>query len=444
MATLVVGTQWGDEAKGKVVDHLAKYNDVVARYNGGDNAGHTIEKNEKEYVVHFIPSGILHDDKLNLMCQGMVVSPKRLFEEMEYLRSLDADVSRENLQIGWGIHLILPYHVAIDTMEGGAIGTTGKGIGPAYTDKAARRGITLADLRMPGDLKGKVRKNISYYNRMLPDKMQVSEDNVFSELEDYGERMIVFAADTAETIRKIRGKKNILLEGAQGTLLDVSLGTYPYVTSSCTGFDGVTAGIGTNLDIQRRIGVVKTPMSRVGEGPFWTELGEYGETKKEKKLEGKERDDFLSEMLPKINAGKATDQEIGRYLRVKGKEYGATTKRPRRIGWLDTEAVRYAVDVNGLTEIALTKMDVYSGMKELKICTKHVAPSPRFSWLQADNIAKLEVVPGWEEDTRGLTSIEGFPANAVNYLEKVEKLSGVPISMISTGPGNDELIVKKL
>ncbi len=446
MNTLVVGTQWGDEAKGKIVDYLADENDIVARYNGGDNAGHTIHKNGKDYVLHFVPSGILHDDKINLMCQGMVVNPKRLIEEVRNLRRLCVNIDYNNLQIDWNVHLILPYHVARDKAEGGALGTTGKGIGPAYEDKIGRRGIRLIDLRSP-DLEKKVVKNIDFYNKILPEDKRVKAYDVFNELENEGEEMLGFVADTSATIRENRNKK-LLLEGAQGALLDISTGTYPFVTSSNTGIGGVYAGIGTYLDIHRKIGVVKTPMSRVGEGPFMTELGDYEETKKEKKIEGKEREDFLSETLLKINEGKASDQEIGRYLRVKGGEYGATTGRPRRIGWLDMELLRYAADVNGLTEIALTKMDVYSGMKELKICTGYRlrasdfrTPTVYIQSLKKDDVTLINI-PGWEEDIRGLISIENFPGNAIKYFEKVETLAGVPISMISTGPGNEDLIVK--
>ncbi|MBI4015265.1 MAG: adenylosuccinate synthetase [Candidatus Aenigmarchaeota archaeon] len=439
--TLIVGAQWGDEGKGKFVDALADGHRVVARYNGGDNAGHTVVYGGKRYAVHAIPSGIFHKDIMNVMGRGMVVSPRRLVAEMKQLQQAGIEVSKDNLMIDYGIHLILPYHVALDSAGSGNIGTTGKGIGPAYADKANRIGVRLADLKKPRELKERVERNVKLHNNTIDSNTPVFDEDrhvdshdILKELEEEGAALLEYAGDVGEFLD---GKDSILVEGAQGVLLDIDNGTYPFVTSSS--IVGVDGGLGCHIPIERRIGVVKLTQSRVGNGPFPTELGTQDDLKPERKVDGKEREELLRALREGINDGTATPYETGRYLRVKGGEYGTTTGRPRRMGWPDIPLIRYARRVAGLTELAVTKLDILTGLKTVELCTDY--KKPVFVPTDLGN-AEPEYAsrPGWEGGITEAVDWEDLPETACNFLRTIEYLAGLEIGLLSTGPDRNQLI----
>ncbi len=418
---VVVGAQWGDEGKGKIIDLLAERTDYVVRYQGGNNAGHTIVVNTEKFILHLVPSGILHKDKICVIGNGVVVDPESLLAEIKALREKGIEIGN-NLKISERVHIIFPYHKVMDRLREGKygrekIGTTGRGIGPCYTDKAARIGIRLTDLLNEPVLARKLKSNLEEKNEIFKkvyDFAGFDFETIFRQYLDYGQDLKTYAANCTFLLNKaIEKGKNILFEGAQGTLLDVDFGTYPFVTSSNASCGGVCMGTGispTKLD--KVIGVVKAYTTRVGEGPLPTEFPP----------------DFMDE------------------FRHKGKEFGATTGRPRRCGWFDALIVKHAVMINGLTEIALTKLDVLDGLETIKICTGYRYKSKDYYEFPAD-IEMLwecqplyEKHPGWLEDITEIRKYEELPENTRRYLKRLEELLRVKIKLISVGSKRKETI----
>ena len=419
---VVVGAQWGDEGKGKIIDLLTERADVVARYQGGHNAGHTVVVGMEEFILHLIPSGILHKGKKCIIGNGVVVDPAALIEEMDGLikRGIKFDA---NLLISRNAHLIMPYHKAIDVaserLKGNKkIGTTGRGIGPAYADKINRRGIRMADLLSPERFREKLTINIGEANFLLErfyNAPLIHQDEVYAEYLQYAQRLKKYIADTTLYINEaVAKKKKVLAEGAQGTHLDVDHGTYPFVTSSSPTAGGACTGLGIGPNtISEIVGIVKAYTTRVGSGPFPTEQ----------------------------------ENAMGELLRERGREYGATTGRARRCGWMDTLIVRHAVRVNGFTSIALTKLDVLDTLDEIKICVGYKHKGKLYKEMPSD----LEVLeqcepqyislPGWKQTTIGIKKYAQLPKKARVYVEKVCKLCGVKPSIISTGARRDETII---
>jgi adenylosuccinate synthase len=419
---VVVGAQWGDEGKGKIIDLLTERADVVARYQGGHNAGHTVVVGMDEFILHLIPSGILHQGTTCVIGNGVVVDPAALIEEMDNLAKRGIRFNR-NLVISRNAHLIMPYHKAIDVasekLKGNKkIGTTGRGIGPSYADKIGRRGIRMADLLDPRLFREKLAAAVGeanfllerYYNAPL-----VNQDRVYEEYLGYAARLKKHIADTTLLVNEaIAKRKKVLAEGAQGTHLDVDHGTYPFVTSSSPTAGGACTGLGIGPNtIGEVMGIVKAYTTRVGSGPFPTEQ----------------------------------DNAAGELLRERGREYGATTGRARRCGWMDTLVVRHAVRVNGMTSIALTKLDVLDTLDEIKICVGYKHKGRIYTEMPSD-IAVLEgctpqylTLPGWKQTTIGIRKYEQLPKKARAYVEKVCRLCGVKPSIISTGARRDETII---
>ena len=422
MSTVViVGAQWGDEGKGKIVDVLTQKADVVARYQGGNNAGHTVVIDREKYVLHLIPSGILHKGIKCIIGNGVVIDPSALLEEMDHLRSRNIDID-SNLCVSQNSHIIMPYHTAIEREQEKSkkIGTTGRGIGPAYTDKIARSGIRAIDLLRPALFRNKLRANLSVFNYLLENLYKaapLSEEKIFDEYMDYAQKLGKFIADASLIInREIGAGKNVLLEGAQGTLLDIDHGTYPYVTSSSTIAGGACTGMGIGpTKINRILGIVKAYTTRVGEGPFPTEL----------------------------------NNDLGELIRQNGGEFGATTGRPRRCGWLDIVGLRYSVSINGLTGIGLTKMDILDGMEKIKLCVGYKYEDSVLDTFTTDlDVLKnctpvYDEMPGWKESTVGVKEFDKLPANAREYIKKIEELLKVDIQIVSTGQKRDEIIIRK-
>jgi adenylosuccinate synthase len=419
---VVVGAQWGDEGKGKIIDLLTERADIVARYQGGHNAGHTVVVGMDEFILHLIPSGILHKGKMCIIGNGVVVDPGALIEEMDGLKRRGIDFE-ENLLISQNAHLIMPYHKAIDVasekLKGNKkIGTTGRGIGPAYADKISRKGIRMADLLDPEVFHEKLAAGIGeanfllerYYNAPL-----IHLDQVYDEYQAYAKRIRRYIADTTLVLgQAIRKNKKVLAEGAQGTHLDVDHGTYPYVTSSSATAGGACTGLGIGPNtITEIMGIVKAYTTRVGSGPFPTE---------------------------QVN-------DVGEVLRSRGKEFGATTGRPRRCGWADTLVIRHSVRVNGLTSIALTKLDVLDTFEEIKICVGYKYQGKLYEEMPGE-LAVLEkgtpqyiTMPGWKQTTIGIRKYDDLPKKARTYVEKLCKLCGVKPAIISTGARRDETII---
>jgi adenylosuccinate synthase len=420
MSTVViVGAQWGDEGKGKIVDVLTLKADLVARYQGGNNAGHTVVIDNEKYVLHLIPSGILHKGTKCAIGNGVVIDPLALLGEIDELRSRNIDIDN-NLCISQNAHIIMPYHGAIEREQEKSkkIGTTGRGIGPSYTDKIARNGIRVIDLLRPDLFREKLRVNLSVFNYLLVNLYKadpLSEDKIFDEYMGYAKQLSKFVTDVSLLInREIEAGKNILLEGAQGTLLDIDHGTYPYVTSSNTIAGGACTGAGIGpTKIDRILGIVKAYTTRVGEGPFPTELND----------------------------------ELGESIRQRGGEFGATTGRPRRCGWLDILGLRYSVSINGLTGIGLTKMDILDGLEKINLCVGYKYDGKVYDTFTTDlDVLKrcepvYEEMPGWKESTVGIKEFDRLPSNAKSYIKKIEYLLKTPIQIISTGPKRDEIIV---
>jgi adenylosuccinate synthase len=422
-SVVVVGTQWGDEGKGKITDFLAEKAEVVARYQGGNNAGHTIVFNGDKYKLHLIPSGIFYKDKVCVIGNGMVVDPGALVQELEYLHGYG--VNTDNLRISDRAHLILPYHLKLDRVEEASkgenkIGTTGKGIGPAYMDKAARIGIRVADLLDREEFERKLRRNLEEKNRLF-EKVYETEgfkvEDILDEYLSYGEAIRQYVTDTSVVLNDaIDAGKRVLFEGAQGVMLDIDQGTYPFVTSSNPVAGGVTIGSGVGpTKIHQVVGVAKAYTSRVGDGPFPTEL----------------------------------KNEIGDQIREVGKEYGTTTGRPRRIGWFDSVVVRHARRVSGITGLSLNSIDVLTGLETVKICTAYEYNGEVIDYYPANlNILKdckpvYEELPGWTEDITGVRSLEELPVNARHYVERVSSLTGIPLATFSVGPGREQTNIVK-
>ena len=420
MSTVViVGAQWGDEGKGKIVDVLTLKADLVARYQGGNNAGHTVVIDNEKYVLHLIPSGILHTGTKCAIGNGVVIDPPALLGEIDELRARNIDIDN-NLCISQNAHIIMPYHLAIEREQEKSkkIGTTGRGIGPSYTDKIARNGIRVIDLLRPDLFREKLRANLAVFNYLLVNLYKaepLSEDKIFDQYMGYAKQLGKFIADVSLLInREIDAGKNILLEGAQGTLLDIDHGTYPYVTSSNTTAGGACTGAGIGpTKIDRILGVVKAYTTRVGEGPFPTELND----------------------------------ELGELIRQRGGEFGATTGRPRRCGWLDILGLRYSVSINGLTGIGLTKMDILDNLEKIKLCVGYKYDGKVYDTFTTDlDVLKrcqpiYEEMPGWKESTVGIKEFDRLPSNAKSYIKKIEYLLKTPIQIISTGQKRDEIIV---
>lgn len=420
---VLIGAQWGDEGKGRIVDVIAEMVDIVARYQGGSNAGHTIVTDGKKIVLHHIPSGILRKEKLSVIGNGVVIDPGVLIEEIRRLRSAGYAVSGENLKISDRAHVIMPYHKEIDVareekMGGTRIGTTGRGIGPVYEDKAARRGIKISDLiskeSLSSRLEGLLSERNLYLTKVLGRK-PIDFDSVYEEYTHHGDDLRVFVTDTAKLLNDlISVGKSILFEGAQGALLDVDFGTYPYVTSSNAGSGGACTGTGVSpMNINLVFGVAKAYTTRVGEGPFPSEIR----------------------------------GELGKRLREKGGEYGSTTGRPRRCGWFDSVAVRYSAKINGISGLAITKLDVLSGFDFIKICVGYlykgelITDFPSSTEVLANCTPVYEEMHGWQENISGLKNLSDLPPQVRAYLDKIEESTGVPIRMVSLGASREKIIL---
>ena len=415
----IVGAQWGDEGKGKIVDLLTSEVDMVVRFQGGNNAGHTVIVDGKKYVLHVVPSGILHPGKMCIIGNGVVLDPAGFFEEIDALAALGLDVSPERLKISYKTHLIMPYHRAIDgAREGKAknkIGTTGRGIGPCYEDKKSRVGVRAGDLTDPEVLKAKIEKALEEKNVLftqLYGMEALDPEKVFNDLMALAPRLVPYLADASSLIMEANAAgQNIMFEGAQGVMLDIDHGTYPFVTSSNVVCDNASIGSGVNAGlIDQRIAIVKAYTTRVGAGPFPTELFD----------------------------------ETGDFLRSQGGEFGATTGRPRRCGWLDLVVLREMVCLCDPTTLALTKLDVLTGLKELKVCVAYeyegkVMQYPPQTPRGLDNVKPVfEVLPGWEEDLTACTSWEQLPENCRRYVERIEDILGVKAGFISVGPDRNQ------
>ncbi|MDQ5987464.1 MAG: Adenylosuccinate synthetase [Syntrophus sp. SKADARSKE-3] len=423
----VVGTQWGDEGKGKVVDLYAENADVIVRFQGGNNAGHTLVVKGVQTILHIIPSGILHDHKICVIGNGVVIDPKVLLEEIDELTKRKIFPANTNLFVSENAHIIMPYHRRIDQARearrgGKKIGTTGRGIGPTYEDKVSRVGIRLADLLDEEIFREKLDAVMEEKNFCLTKyfgEEPVDPEAVFDEYRAYADRMRPYAADTSLIVqREIRRGKRILFEGAQGCHLDVDHGTYPFVTSSSTvsGSACIGSGVGPSA-INAVVGICKAYTTRVGSGPFLTEL----------------------------------DCEIGDHLQNVGREFGATTGRRRRCGWLDMVLVRHAIRVSGVSGLALTKLDVLTGLDKLKICVGYKREDGvEFTESIPANIPALakcrpiyEEMDGWTEDISQARSVEELPKNARRYIERLETLADTPLVLVSVGAGRNETIVIK-
>jgi adenylosuccinate synthase len=419
---VIVGAQWGDEGKGKIVDVLTEKADVVARYQGGHNAGHTVVINNEKFVLHLIPSGILHKNKLCIIGNGVVIEPSALIEEMNGLKKRGVGVGK-NLIISKNAHLIMPYHIALDKANekvrgSKKIGTTGRGIGPTYVDKMARTGIRVGDLYYPKVLKEKLAANLKEINYLLKNRYKAkgfTTGGILRKYAGYAETLSRYIEDTDIVINDMITKdRKVLFEGAQGTLLDVDHGTYPFVTSSSAVAGGACTGLGVGpTKITKVLGVVKAYTTRVGGGPFPTEITGV----------------------------------VGEELRRRGGEYGATTGRPRRCGWLDFVGLRHAVRVNGLTGIAITKLDILDALDTIKVCVAykygnsiHKDFPKEFSLLE-EAVPVYEEIEGWKESTVGIRKFEKLPANAQKYIRKIEDTLGVKVDMVSTGQRRDELVM---
>ncbi len=452
---LVVGAQFGDEGKGKVVDLLVEQADidVVVRYNGGANAGHTIVLDDGKYPLHLIPSGILHPEVCNIVAAGVVIDPLSLVEELDNLGG--RGVTCDNLWISDRAHLVMPWHQRVDAHTGGKIGTTARGIGPCYEDRASRRGLRVGDLI---DESGQVDKDHfstrlrevgQEKNRLLtklyglePVDLEEALEKIFAAAERFRSKV----TDTAVLIdRLLAEKKGFLFEGAQGSLLDIDWGTYPFVTSSSVSLAGCHLGSGNFVLPELRLGVVKAYGTRVGEGPFPAELGDYATIKKKDRVQpGGNLPELTDQEKRAANAG--DDYLMGRWLRQAGHEYGTTTGRPRRCGWLDMVAVRHAVRLSGLNGLALTKLDVLSHIPKLKICLGYSCHGQRLESFPARSHRLPDCEPIFEEldgfgSLDGVTRLDELPPNALAYVRRVEELAGVPVRVLSVGQHRAQSLV---
>lgn len=413
--TVLVGAQWGDEGKGKIIDVLTEQSDVVVRYQGGNNAGHTVEVGTEKYVLHLIPSGILYPGKLNVIGNGVVVDPLALLEEIDHLQSRKIAVDG-NLLVSDRAHLVLPYHRLLDAIreQSNKIGTTKRGIGPAYSDKVGRTGIRVIDLLSPDKFSAKLRKKVRETNEIARafGHKPLSFAKINADYLAAGKKLRRYITDTITLLNRYeRDGRQILLEGAQGTLLDIDFGTYPFVTSSNTTAGGACAGSGIPPHrIGRVVGVMKAYTTRVGEGPFPTELLD----------------------------------EQGAKLRETGKEFGATTGRPRRCGWFDAIATRYSVMLNGIDELAVTKMDVLDALPKIKVCVAYKLDGKLIDTVPADvdDLARCKPVyqefDGWQASTKLVRDFDDLPKRARLYLNKLAQLSGTKLGIVSVGARREE------
>jgi adenylosuccinate synthase len=427
MIIVIIGAQWGDEGKGKVVDLLADRFDIVARYQGGHNAGHSVYVGDKAFVLRLLPSGIIHPDKTCVLGNGMVIDPKAFFEEVDQMSSQGIEVSPERLKVSSRAHLIMPYHRALDhtseeRLGNEKIGTTLRGIGPAYEDKAGRRGIRVSDALSAEMLRMRIERNLEEANRIIVlfGQQPLRSDEIYNEMAPLIERLRPFVTETSHFLSEARkAKKKILLEGAQATLLDVDHGTYPYVTSSNPTAGGASVGTGIPPHhITGVLGIVRTYATRVGEGPFPTEM--------------------LNE-----------EEDMAELIRERGNEYGSVTRRPRRCGWFDAVATRYAAELNGFDSIALTKLDVLDALDTIKVCVGYEIDGRRIDTFPAvTHSLRLikpvyETLEGWKSDTVGVTEFEKLPPKAQEYVRFLSDQIGVEIGLISTGPERDQTVILK-
>ena len=420
---VIMGSQWGDEGKGKMTDWLAQKADMIVRYQGGNNAGHTIAFNGKTYKLQLIPSGIFEPQKINVIGNGVVVNPKALLSELQMLK--DAGVTPSNLKISSRAHLILPYHIQLDIAQekqrgDQKVGTTHNGIGPAYMDKAARIGIRMCDLLEKDTFATKLKENLAQKNALFEkiyDEEPFDFDSLFDEYYEYGQQLKDYVTDTSVLVNEaISAGKNVLFEGAQGIMLDLDHGTYPYVTSSNPVVGGALAGAGVGpQSLTKMVGVCKAYSTRVGEGPFPTEL----------------------------------TNETGDWIREKAHEYGTVTGRPRRIGWLDAVAMRHAKRVSGMNCLSLNLLDIFTGLKKVKICTAYMLDGKQIDYYPASlkELERCEPVyeefDGWTEDISTVTEYDQLPANAKKYLKRIEELTGLQLMTISVGPSREQTITLK-
>jgi adenylosuccinate synthase len=432
---LIIGAQWGDEGKGRITDLLAADVDIVARYSGGDNAGHTVTVGDKIFKMHLLPSGLVHDNVVGVLGNGMVINPARLLDEMDGLRALGVEIGPARIRVSTAAHLITPAHIALDLAEEaaradaasaeggpGKIGTTGRGIGPAYTEKIARRGLRVEQMLDPAHLGERVADHIRAANRTLTkvygrdplDPAQIAATYV-----DYARRLQPYFAETSLYLHeRLKANAVVLAEGAQGTLLDIDHGTYPFVTSSCPTAGGAFVGLGLGPHFTSRIiGITKAFQTRVGEGPFPTEA-------------------FGAE-AERLRGTGANPWD----------EFGTVTRRPRRCGWLDLVLLRYAIRVNGLTELVLTKLDVLSGLEMVRLCVGYVANDVTYVELPYGP-ADLgpfqpiyEEMPGWAEDIAHARTLADLPAAARHYIHRIEQLVGLPVSLVSVGPERSQIVM---
>jgi len=423
--TCVVGLQWGDEGKGKIVDLITEKADVVVRYCGGANAGHTVKIGNEKYATHLLPVGIFRPGVMNLIGNGVVLDPVTLFQEIDEFVARGVPISPQNLRISYKAHLVMPYHMHEDAAreakaEGAAIGTTKRGIGPTYADKMQRAtALRVADLIHETKLKARVEQIVTERNKVLKvlyDAPPLDWKEVFETYRDYGRRMAPFVDDVGHLlIEANKAGKRIVFEGAHAVLLDVDHGTYPYVTSSNCSALGLYTGAGVPPQtVQNFLGIMKAYTTRVGGGPFPTEQ----------------------------------DNNIGNYIRERGNEYGTTTRRPRRCGWFDAMAVRYSVDLCGITQISLMLLDVLSGLDHLRICTGYNCRGQRLDYFRADMDALAEVepiyetLPGWKQDISHVRRWDDLPIEARQYVKRLEQLAGAPITMVSVGSERTATLVR--
>lgn len=420
---VIMGSQWGDEGKGKMTDWLAQKADMIVRYQGGNNAGHTIAFNGKTYKLQLIPSGIFEPQKINVIGNGVVVNPKALLGELQMLK--DAGVTPSNLKISSRAHLILPYHIQLDIAQekqrgDRKVGTTHNGIGPAYMDKAARIGIRMCDLLEKDTFAAKLKENLAQKNALFEkiyDEEPFDFDSLFNEYYEYGQQLKDYVTDTSVLVNEaISAGKNVLFEGAQGIMLDLDHGTYPYVTSSNPVVGGALAGAGVGpQSLTKMVGVCKAYSTRVGEGPFPTEL----------------------------------TNETGDWIREKAHEYGTVTGRSRRIGWFDAVAMRHAKRVSGMNCLSLNLLDIFTGLKKVKICTAYMLDGKQIDYYPASlkELERCEPVyeefDGWTEDISTVTEYDQLPANAKKYLKRIEELTGLQLMTISVGPSREQTITLK-
>ena len=422
-ADVILGAQWGDEGKGKIVDLFSEKYDVIVRYQGGANAGHTVIVGSQKYVMHLLPSGILHRNKINIIGHGVVIDMEALAGEINGLKERGINISPKNLKISENASIVMPYHKMLDRAKEAAkkgdkkIGTTGRGIGPAYTDKYVRIGIRLRDMFNPAILKAKIEENLSEKNFLLKKFYGVetmSAAEVLAEARKYSKALKPYMADTTGLIGDLAAAgKKILFEGAQGALLDIDYGTYPFVTSSNPTVGGVLTGAGVSHRIIDRVwGITKAYQTRVGNGPFPTEM----------------------------------DEATGSKSREAGGEYGATTGRPRRCGWLDLVALKYVCGLNGLTDILLTKIDVLSIFDSIKVCTHYIYKGKKTDRFVSDGEELYKCSPvyktlkGWGSDLTAIRNFKSLPAEAKAYIKFIEKYTGVRVSIVSVGPERDQIL----